>query len=163
MYSGCGKTARSLKDFKDMNLTENGIPLTIKVPSGTEITEDTTKRVLNLVEKGIVLKGNRYHIRAEKILKEYQNPGLNMGEIKDARLALEKKISHKGEFDDVILEEPQGFIFTTRIAPHGKTYHFFYVSIAEGRQIEFTDYFSVIEKNTEEDIRLMYESVKQGE
>ncbi len=163
IYSGCGKTARSLKDFKDLDLTEKGIPLTVKVPSGTEISEDTAKRVLNLVEKGIVLKGKNYHVRAEKILKEYQHPRLNIQEIKDARLTLEKKISHKGEFNDVVLEEPNGFIFTTKIAPHGKTYHFFYVTVANGQQIEFTDYFSVIEKNTEEDIKLMYESVKQGE
>ena len=161
-FYGCTDNGRSLKNFKNKDLTENGIPLSIKVPSGTKIVEDTAKRVLNLMEKGLEIKGDYYHIRVEKILKEYQNPRLDVHEIKDARLSLEKKISHKGEFDKVIQEDPQGFIFTTKMEPHGKTYHFFYVTIAEGRQIEFTDYFSVMEKQTEQDVRLMYESIKQA-
>ncbi len=160
---GCRNEARSLKDFKEMDLSESGIPIKIKTPSGTKVEEDTTQRVLKLMEKGLVLKGNHYHIRVEKILKDYENPKLDAREIKEARLSLEQKISHKGEFNKIEQDDPNGFIFTTITQPHGKTWHFFYVAVVGGRQVEFTDYFSVLEKNEEQDIRLMYESVKQGQ
>lgn len=157
----CSKDNRSLADFTDLNLSDKGFPMTVKVPKGTVVLEDTAKRTVKFVEKSIVLKGDRYHVRIEKILAEYANPSLNPEIIKINQLNLEKTLNHKGEFKAIVKDEPAGFVYSTTMTPRGTKEHFYYVCIKEGRQIECTDYFSVQEEPKDKDIELMYESMKQ--
>lgn len=159
--SACSNDKRSLADLSDLDLTEKGFPMKVKAPKGTVILEDTAKRTVKFVEKSIVLKGDRYHVRIEKILPEYANPSLNPEIVKLNQLNLEKTLTHKGQFNEVVKDDSTGFIFATTMSPRGKKEHFFYTTVIEGRQIEFTDYFSVQEEMKDDDIELMYEAVKQ--
>jgi hypothetical protein len=162
-WAGCGKGNKSLADYKAIDLGEHGIPLVVKAPEGTTVIEDTTRENVQLVEKKLILKGEGYHIRVEKILKEYSNPSQNPETVKTNRLNLERKLSHKGSFDDVELEEPNGFVYSTQLPPRGKTYHFFYCTFKNGSQYEVSDYFTVSKQYTENEIRLMYLGLKQEE
>lgn len=158
--AGCSNKARSLEDFKDLDLTDKGVPITIKVPSGTDVIVDTVKKRL-LVEKSLELVGDRYHVRVEVIQKEYSNPSQNPAIIKQSRLELEERNIQKGKFIENELDEPHGFVYQTRMAPKGDLYHFFYTLVKDGKQIEITDYFGLEDAFTKEEALLMYQSVKQ--
>ena len=64
-------------------------------------------------------------------------------------------------FEGVIVDEAQGFVYKTKAPIKGDTYHFFYVMFKDGKQIEFSDFTGASEAFSEEEAKLMYESVKQ--
>lgn len=156
----CQKKGLSIKDLKTLDLTEKGIPLSIKTPANPKIIADTARLKL-IMTTSLEVAAENYHIRAEIVSKEMANPSLNPDTVKKARLEFEQVNLSKGKFETLIVDEPQGFVYKTNAPIKGETYHFFYVLFKDGKQIEFSDFTGASEAFSEDEAKLMYESVKQ--
>lgn len=156
----CQKKTLSLKDLKTLDLTEKGVPVSIKTPVNPKIIVDTS-RVKLIMATSLEIAADNYHIRAEVVSNEMANPSMNADTVKRARLNQEQVNITKGKFESVVVDEPQGFVYKTNAPMKGDTYHFFYVLFKDGKQIEFSDFTGASESFSEDEAKLMYESVKQ--
>lgn len=160
--AACQDKQLSLADLKPLDLSQHGFPFTIKAPKGAVVMEDTAKRTIRFVEKSIVVKGEHFQVRIEKILPEYANPGKNPEIIKANQLNLEKTLTHRGTFRSVVQDDKDGFVYSTNFGKLGTIHHFYYVAVLNEAQYEFSNYFSVSEEMSKEDIELMYAAVRQN-
>ena len=154
-FSGCienGGTNDQLTSLND--LSKYGIPVSIPLPKECIIKQSPVS-----YEKGVIITAPHLNMQID-IFKEYADSDKNSTKIKN-RLLAEKQ--SEDDYQKLILDESQGFIFQTKDNDLGEIYHFFYVTIKNEVQIEFKEGIPQNKNLTYEEIANMYNLSKRAQ
>jgi hypothetical protein len=132
---------------KELDLMGYGVPLKVKAPEGTEVKVKDMS-----IYKDITLKkGDDYFVQ---ILSSSATTN-DIAKIKEERLG---EVKLNPFFSNVILDEPNGFVFEKKMNDTTFNFDFRYVKIQGDNQFTFqTGLFGLF---TKEQVLNMYESIK---
>ena len=135
---------------KDFDLMQHGLPISIKAPEGV-----TVKKIqIGLGDDVVVEKPGEYyvHIYAEEIPM-----GSSVEALTQERLA---DVKAREEFSKIVEESKDAFVYETKWAENDIYYNFYYCYFKGDKCFTFET--TTVEKYTLDQVKMMFESVKQS-
>lgn len=150
-FVACGGDANKDSDTavyeKEVDLMSYNLPLKIYAPEG--YTVEAQDDILD----DVLVKATDYHVQIYGIAATQPREERKKEEL--------EKVKNSEEFARLILDEPYGFIYETKLAGEEKAHlNFFYV-LNKGDKTYTFQSTTRFDEYTETDVRKMYASVKQ--
>lgn len=149
LFVACGSDGRD--GYQALDLTRYNIPVTIQAPDSAQVTASNLSGVIDDVI--ITSPEDRY---AVQILASDASTN-DMARLKAEEL---EYVRDNRYFEQIVREEPQGFIFENRIDTTS-AYGFRYIVYRGDREFVFQNSFDGV--FTLPEVEVMYESVKSAE
>lgn len=141
----CSKNNKPV--YVELDLMSYEMPIVLQAPADAEI-----KKMDLIVQKDITVKsGDEFYVQIFESDVSIDDPA----KVKEELL---KNVQENPFFNELISEEPNGFIYKTKIDSTRENYGFRYVRIQGDK--EYTFQTGLIGQFTLEQVRSMYEAVK---
>jgi hypothetical protein len=147
LFQSCKKDKSRIEGFKERDLITEGIPLKIQAPEDAEVNI----KVENFYKDISIKKGKDYSV-------QITGTEALTNVIDDVRKELENEVKKNPYFSEIIIDEPNGFVFEKKTTDGSMIYDFRYIKIEGNQQFVFqTGIYSEFNKD---EVMKMYNSVK---
>lgn len=135
-------------EWNDLDLLPYGIPITILAPDSADVNMSK----LGVMKDITIKKGKEYNVQI------FASP-VSSGSLEELKAAQLDEVKSNRFFSQIVLDEPQGFIYETVIDSSNINFGFRHVHYQA--DLEYVFQQSLIGTFTKEQIQKMYAAIKQ--
>ncbi len=137
-----------VEQWSDLDLLPYGVPISVKAPD----TPDVNMSKLGVMKDITIKKGKEYNVQI------FASP-VSSGSLEELKASQLEEVKSNRFFSQIVLDEPQGFIYETVIDSSNINFGFRYVYYQA--DLEYVFQQSLIGTFTKEQIEKMYAAIKQ--